>query len=113
MAANTLASIAAATAAGWKLERYVLPAGQFVTKLGRKLTGIEGQVGRYAEFPGESAVSSAAADTASLANLNAFRNNRYGIDSAAVSTSQTPVAATSPNTQGVVPTHGALTKDKN
>ena len=117
MAANTLASIAAATAAGYKLERTVQPAsiaqplGSNITKLGKQVTGVQGQGGRYVEFAGESTVSSAAADTAALANLNKWRDNRYGSDSATASVSQVQDAATSPSTQGVVPTHRSMTKD--
>jgi hypothetical protein len=112
MAANALANIAAATAAGYVLERYTLPSGASVTKLSRKTGGVEGKEGQFVQFAGESAVSSAAADTAALTNLNRWRDNRYGPDSAQASLSPTPTAATSPTTQGVTPTHRALTKDK-
>ena len=111
MAANTLASIAAATAAGYKLERTLLPGGQNITKLSKAITGTEGQSGRYVEFAGDSSVSAGAADTAALANLNKWRDNRYGPDSAAASLSPLPNAAASPSTQGVAPTHRTMTKD--
>lgn len=111
MAANALANIAAATAAGYKLERTVLTNGNTLVKLGQQVTGIEGESGRYVEFCGEASVQ-ATADTAALTNLNRWRDNRYGVDSAAVSTSPTPNGAASPSTQGVAPTLRAMTKDK-
>lgn len=111
MAANALASVAAATAAGWKLERVTLVSGSFLARFSRPVAGIQGQAGRDVRFAGEAAVS-ATADANALANLNNWRNNRYGVDSAAVSTSQTPDSATSPTTQGVVPVLRALVKDR-
>lgn len=112
MAAIALANIAAATAAGYTLERFTLPSGASVTRLAKKLTGIQGQEGRFEQWQGESSVSSAAADTAALTNLNRFRDNRYGPDSAGNSVSPTPDSATSPSTQGVVPTNRVMTKDQ-
>ena len=111
MAANTLANIAAATAAGYSLERTTRVDGRNVTRLKKNVSGLPGQSGSLLVFEGEGA-SSGAADTASLANLNKWRDNRYGSDSAAVSTSSIPAAATSPSTQGVTPTHANLTKDR-
>jgi hypothetical protein len=112
MASNNLASIAAATAAGWKLERYTRPNGTFVTSLKLPIVGQPGNNGREQVTDGESVTSSAAADTVALANCNAWRANRYGSDSAGqnVSTVQNPAA--SPSTQGVTPVHATLTKDK-
>jgi hypothetical protein len=112
MAAIALANIAAATAAGYTLERFTLPSGAFVTRLAKKATGIQGQSGAFVQWQGESSVSSAAADTAALTNCNRWRDNRYGPDSASASVSPTPDSATSPSTQGVVPTHRSMTKDR-
>lgn len=111
MAANALANIAAATAAGYKLERTVLTNGNTLVKLSQHVTGIEGQAGRYVEFCGENAVQGTA-DTAALTNLNRWRDNRYGPDSASASSSPTPNNATSPSTQGIAPTLRTMTKDK-
>lgn len=110
MAANAFANIAAATAAGYKLERTVLLNGNTLVKLSKAVSGIQGQSGRYVEFCGENAVQ-ATADTAALTNLNRWRDNRYGPDSAASSVSPTPDSATSPSTQGTTPTHRTMTKD--
>ena|SRR5690348_14863349 len=111
MAANTLASIAAATAAGYVLERTTLLNGNNVTRLRKHFSGQDGVAGGPLLFTGEG-TSSGAADTAALANLNFWRDQRYGKDSAAASLSPTPAAAASPNTQGVAPTHRSTTKDR-
>jgi len=108
MAANTLASIAAATAAGYKLERTTLVNASFKALLGKWVTGIEGQAGRYVEFVGESTVT-ATADANALANLNKWRDNRYGADSTAVSLSSAPNAGL--NLGSTAPTHRSMTKD--
>lgn len=116
MAANALANIAAATAAGYVLERYsaqnVFGVTVFTTRLSKKASGIEGKEGALMQWQGESLASSAAADTVALTNLNRWRDNRYGPDSAQASVSPTPTAATSPTTQGVTPTLRSLNKDK-
>lgn len=118
MAANTLANIAAATAAGYGLERFTRQGGTptavttvNVTRLKKHIVGLPGQSGGERVFEGEGSTSGAA-DTAALANANKWRDNRYGSDSAAVSKSSVPDAATSPSTQGVTPTHRTLTKDR-
>jgi hypothetical protein len=118
MAANTLANIAAAIAAGYVLEWFTRQGGTptaattvNVTRLKKQSSGLPGQSGGQIVFEGEGATSGAA-DTSSLANLNKWRDNRYGSDSAAVSASSIPDAAASPTTQGVAPTHRALTKDR-
>jgi hypothetical protein len=53
------------------------------------------------------------ADTNALAAANAWRAQRYGSDSAGVNLSPQQDPAASPTTQGVVPSHHTLTKDKN
>jgi hypothetical protein len=111
MAANTLASIAAATAAGYSLERTTRIDGKNVTRLKKNVSGLPGQSGSLLVFEGEG-TTSGNADTASLANLNEWRNNRYGRDSAAASASSYPNAAASPSSQTSAPTHTSLTKDR-
>jgi hypothetical protein len=112
MAAIALANIAAATAAGYILERWREPDGTYCTKLSFKTSGLNGREGAFMEWQGRDKSASATADAAALANLNAWRNTRYGVDSGSVSTDPTPTAATSPSTQGVTPTHRSMTKDR-
>lgn len=112
MAAIAFANIAAATAAGWVLERWREQDGTFCTKLSIKLAGLNGREGANMEFQGRDKSASATADTQALANLNNWRNQRYGADSGSVAKDPTPTAATSPSTQGVVPTHRSMTADR-
>lgn len=112
MAAIALANIAAAQTAGYILERWREPDGTCCTKLSFKTSGLNGRYGANVEFSGRDKSASATADAQALANLNAWRNTRYGADSAGVSSDPTPTAATSPSTQGVAPTHRAMTKDR-
>ena len=110
MASNTLASIAAATAAGWKRSQPAAQ-GKFTTRLTKQLQGVPGVSGSEYSAEGESTVSQAAADTAALAACNGFRIMRYGTDSTGVNTSPLGDGNTSPSSQGVVRTHQNLTKD--
>lgn len=111
MAAIALANIAAATAAGYKLERTVLTNGNTLVKLSKAVSGQEGVKGQYVEFCGEALVQGTA-DTAALTNLNRWRDNRYGPDSAGNSTSMTQNAAVAgAQGPGTVPTHRTMTKD--
>jgi len=111
MASIAFVDIAAAQAAGWIVERTTQIDGKNVTRLKFNAVGQPGASGREVSLDGVGA-SSGAADTAALANCNAWRAQRYGPDSgsASVSTLQNPAA--SPSTQGVAPTHASLTKDR-
>lgn len=112
MAANAFANIAAATAAGYTLERTTLASGRNVTRLSKRTSGMPGKEGSLVTFDGE-ASTSGAADTAALANLNAWRNNRYGVDSAQASLSPQQTAATfGSQGPGTSPTHASTTKDR-
>lgn len=112
MAANALANIAAATAAGYTLERTTLASGRNVTRLSKRTSGMPGKEGSLVSFDGEGATSGAA-DTAALANLNNWRNLRYGVDSAQASLSPQENAATfGSHGPGTSPTHASTTKDR-
>ena len=112
MAANALANIAAATAAGYTLERTTLASGRNVTRLSKRTSGMPGKEGSLVSFDGEGATSGAA-DTAALANLNNWRNDRYGVDSAQASLSPQPSAATfGSHGPGTAPTHASTVKDR-
>ena len=98
MASNDLASIAAATAAGYSLTRTDLngkepAASQFRTQLEKHLGGIAGEPGSTMRAYGYGA-SAGAADTAALNALNSERSFRYGFDSA-VSNAGTSAGSTS------------------
>jgi hypothetical protein len=92
MASTTLASVAAATAAGYVLQRVDLgvlvatsPTAQ--TKNRFRTTFIKRGLGNNnntLRADGESSASSGAADTAALAALNAQRQARYGFDTTAL-----------------------------
>jgi hypothetical protein len=114
MASNTLASIATATAAGYVLERFTRGSLN-ITRLSKPIAGQPGASGGVVFQEGEGSTSGNA-DTAALANLNAWRLNRYGSDSTAASNSGIPNASPLVNGGMVVdkqPVHSALTKDKN
>jgi hypothetical protein len=111
MASNALASIAAATAAGYVLERVTGSDGKNRTRLKKQVSGQPGVGGSSLTWEGEAA-SSGAADTAALANLNSWRSNRYGADSAQASLSTVPDASATPSSQTSAPTHQSLTKDR-
>jgi len=112
MAANALANIAAATAAGYTLERTTLPNGNNVTRLSKKTSGIPGKEGAFLQWQGEAA-SSGAADTAALTNLNRWRDDRYGVDSAQASLSPQQTAQTfGSHGPGNTPTHASMVKDR-
>lgn len=97
MASTTLASIAAATAAGYIRTQIDYgdqgpsdnkPAGQAVPRKKRYVTrlhkdGLGTKLSRIRAM-GESDTSAAAADTAALAVLNAQRQARYGFDTTAL-----------------------------
>jgi hypothetical protein len=110
MAANAFANIAAANTAGYITERFVAADNKNHTRLKKSVSGLPGASGGEEVFPGEGS-SSAAADAAALANLNAWRNSRYGSDSAAASLSPLADGNTTPSSQGIARTHQALTKD--
>lgn len=112
MASNNLASIAAATAAGWKLNRPVAQGGKFVTELMLNAQGQPGNSGQEIKQVGESNVSQAAADTVALNAINAWRSNRYGSDSAGVNVGTVSTGAATPSSQGLPVTLQSLTKDK-
>ena len=90
MAATTLASVAAATAAGYELVRvdfgdqstYTPPRkNQYTTQFTKRGRGVfNSTIAAY----GESNVNAAGADTAALASLNEQRNQRYGYDTTAL-----------------------------
>jgi hypothetical protein len=123
MASNALANISAATTAGYVeivLDRGVLtqapgsqqaPLPRFQVKLEGQVVGQPGASGSRVEFIGEGATQ-AASETVALANLNAWRANRYGSDSAGVNTGTLGVAPATPSTQGQPVTLVSLTKDK-
>jgi hypothetical protein len=73
------ASIAAATAAGYAIERGQNQTG-FYTNLVKSARGVTGESGETQEMGGHGndASSQAAADTQALASLNAERSERYG-----------------------------------
>lgn len=112
MASNNFANIAAATAAGWKLRRPVVQGVRFVTELSLQVQGQPGAQGEEIVLAGESAVSSAAADTAALGNANGWRANRYGSDSGGQNVSAIADATATPSSVGVVRNHQVLQKDK-
>lgn len=109
MASNNFANVAAATSAGWTVERFVRTSGENVTRLKLNIAGLPGESGQEIECAGQGA-SSGAADTVALANCNQWRAQRYGSDSAGVNLSPIPepglALGSSPRT------HTALTKDK-
>lgn len=90
MAANTLANIAAATAAGYKeitLDRgasFAPATRRWLVILEKQVVGEPGSTGglvrQYAEGPDQ-----ATAEATVLASLNFFRDHRYGKDSTAAS----------------------------
>lgn len=124
MASIAFANIAAAQAAGYVeivLDRGAqvqqpgniqAPQPRFQVKLEGQLVGQPGTSGSRVEFIGEGA-SQVAAEAVALANLNGFRANRYGSDSAGVSVGTLTVPPATPSTQGIIPTPVTLTKDKN
>jgi hypothetical protein len=86
-----LASVAAATAAGYirtQLDRGSavvggnIPLDRHETTLSKMLSGDDGQSGFELRAKGSSPTSAAAADTVALAALNNQRGNRYGFGSA-------------------------------
>lgn len=82
MSSTTLASIAAATAAGWTRtlnDSGVVGSGRYVVTLEKQLVGEPGTSGAFARAYGTGSTS-AAADTAALASVNTLRTNRYGAD---------------------------------
>ena len=103
MASTTLASIAAATAAGYVLQRVDLgalvatsPTAQ--TKNRFRTTLIKrglGKTNKILRADGESASSAGAADTAALAALNAQRQYIYGFDTTALNKDEFGVQYTS------------------
>lgn len=94
MATTTLASVAAATAAGYERvqidfgDQSAYPQADSAPKGKRYATKLtKRQVGTFLtriEAYGESDTSAAAADTAALASLNEQRNQRYGYDTTAL-----------------------------
>lgn len=91
MSSTTLASIAAATAAGYVLQRIdndgkyaqIPSTARFETRLSRYLTGQDGEGGFTMEARA-TGTTQAGADTAALAALNAQRIARYGADTTAL-----------------------------
>jgi hypothetical protein len=98
MAANAFANAAAAVSAGWiktNTDRGVAPIGagnagvypaseRFQTIFSKPLAGATAEAGSNPSFIGYG-VDQNTAELQALANLNKFRDNRYGADSAAAS----------------------------
>lgn len=123
MASNALANVAAAVTAGYKevvTDRGVLtqvagnqqpPLPRFVVLLEGQVVGQPGNAGSRVEFQGEGATQ-VAAETVALANLNAWRANRYGSDSGGANSGTLSVAPATPSTAGQPVVLVSLTKDK-
>jgi hypothetical protein len=88
MATTVLADNAAAVAAGWVRTQWTNPgAGTFTSRYSKYLQGDLGTAGHTVELDGSSPLggTQAQADTAALTALNAWRANRYGVDTTAQS----------------------------
>ena len=119
MASNAFASAAAAVSAGWiktNTDRGVAPIGagnakvypdseRFQTVFSLPLAGVSGEAGVVPHLIGLG-VDQNTAELNALANLNAFRANRYGSDSAAAN-----AANTSPNMNTAAGASKKHTKD--
>lgn len=91
---TNLANDAAALAAGYlrtQLDRgATYTGGRFMSRYAKNMAGQPGQGGGQVVLEAVSDVNQADADTKALANLNAWRNNRYGF--AAAGGSLSPVS---------------------
>lgn len=124
MASIAFANIAAAQAAGYVeivLDRGAqvqqpgniqAPQPRFQVKLEGQVVGQPGASGSRVEFIGEGATQ-VAAEAVALSNLNGWRANRYGSDSAGANSGTPGVPPATPSTAGQPVVLVSLTKDKN